>query len=154
MNFRLERIRSVLLRQTTLALATVDASCRPRSTPLFFLSDEHLRLYWFSSKSSLHSRNCARNPLAAVAVYQDARVWREIQGVQMEGSVSRITDRALRKKIAGDYCERFQLGDVLGFAVRRSSLYCFTPAWVRFIDNSEKFGYKFELSLTRDLPAG
>jgi uncharacterized protein YhbP (UPF0306 family) len=147
---KLETIRLLLRSQTTLVLATADEDSLPRSTPLFFIADDGLRLYWFSSRSSLHSRNCARNPEVSIAISKDASRWQQIEGVQMQGSVSLITDRSLRNAIACAYSTRFQLGNLFAFTIRRSSLYCFTPSWVRYLDNSRRFGYKFELHLTAD----
>lgn len=152
MKSKLDRIRSLLRSQTTLVLATTGEDCLPRSTPLFFIADDGLRLYWFSSRSSLHSRNCARSPEASIAISRDVRRWQQIEGVQMQGMVSIVTDRGLRNSIAGEYTARFQLGDLFAFAIRRSSLYCFRPYWVRYLDNSRRFGYKFELNLPPDLP--
>ena len=154
MKSKLDRIRALLRSQTTLVLATTGENSLPRSTPLFFIADDNLRLYWFSSRSSLHSRNCARNPEVSLAVSRNVLRWQEIEGVQMQGRVSIVTDSALRKPITRDYCERFQLGNFFALAIRRSSLYCFTPSWVRYLNNSLRFGYKFELNLPADSAAG
>lgn len=147
MNEKLRQIRSLLARHTTLALATMDDNARPRSTPLFFIADDDLRLYWFSARSSLHSRNCVRTPHAAVAIFRNTRNWQQICGVQMEGVVSVVSDRALRRQVAGDYRARFSLDDRFAATIQRSALYCFSPAWVRYLDNSRRFGFKFELKL-------
>jgi uncharacterized protein YhbP (UPF0306 family) len=148
MKGKLERVRSLLLSQTTLALATVDESSTPRSTPLFYVADDAMRLYWFSSRSSLHSRNLARNSQASVAVFRDVKSWRQIQGVQMQGAVAIFADEKLRESITRDYCERFQLGNLFSLAIGRSALYCFTPAWMKYIDKPRRFGYKFEIELS------
>jgi uncharacterized protein YhbP (UPF0306 family) len=153
MKSKLDRIRALLHSQTTLVLATAGEDSLPRSTPLFFIADDDLRLYWLSSRSSLHSRNCARNPEVSIAISKDAQRWQQIQGVQMQGSVSIVTDRSLRNEIASAYSARFQLGNLFAFTIRHSSLYCFTPSWVRYLDNSRRFGYKFELNLPADSPA-
>ncbi len=147
---KLEKIRVLLRSQTTLVLATAGEDSLPRSTPLFFIAGDGLRLYWFSSRSSLHSRNCAQNPEVSIAISKDASRWQQIEGVQMQGSVSLVTDRSLRNAIACTYSTRFQLGNLFAFTIRRSSLYCFTPSWVRYLDNSRRFGYKFELNLSVD----
>jgi uncharacterized protein YhbP (UPF0306 family) len=147
MKGKLERVRSLLLSQTTLALATADENSMPRATPLFYVADDALRLNWFSSRSSLHSRNLARNPQVSVAIFREVESWRQIQGVQMQGSVAVISDKKLRESITKDYCERFQLGNLFALAIGRSALYCFTPSWLRYIDNTRRFGYKFELEL-------
>jgi uncharacterized protein YhbP (UPF0306 family) len=153
MKSKLDRIRALLRSQTTLVLATIGENSLPRSTPLFYIADDGLHLYWFSSRSSLHSRNCARNPEVSIAVSRNVFRWQEIEGVQMQGVVSIVTDPALRKPITGEYCERFQLGNFFALAIRRSALHCFTPSWVRYLDNARRFGYKFELNLPADSPA-
>src|SRR5579872_4754857 len=136
MNAKLDPVRALLRAQTTLVLATVGANGAPRSTPLFFIADDSLRIFWFSSRSSLHSKNCALNPEASVAVSSDARTWQQIRGVQMQGRVSIVTDRSLRKSITTDYIERFALGNLFSLAIRSSSLFSFTPFWLRYLDNS------------------
>lgn len=144
---RLARVRSLLGGCSTLALATADRHLAPHSTPLFFAMDDAMRLYWFSSRRSQHSRNLAANPAASVAVFHQTERWQQIRGVQMRGQVTTVDDRERRRAIARIYCERFALGEVFAAVVRRSSLYCFTPSWARYIDNSVRFGYKFELEL-------
>jgi uncharacterized protein YhbP (UPF0306 family) len=147
MNNKLDPVRSLLRAQTTLVLATVGEDGLPRSTPLFYIADENLNLYWFSSRSSRHSRNGRNNPEGSVAVSTDAHTWQQIQGVQMQGRISLVADRALRKAITAHYVEHFALGNLFSLAIRRSSLYCFTPRWVRYIDNSRRFGYQVEFNL-------
>lgn len=141
------RVRSLLRRQSTLVLATADEDATPRSTPLFFLADDELRLYWFSSRRSRHSRNCERDPRASVAVFRPVRSWQRIAGVQMQGMVRVAADRTLRQKITSEYCVRFALDENLAGIIRRSALYCFTPKQVRYIDNSREFGEKVEMKL-------
>ena len=144
---RLETIAALLKSQSTLALATLAGDGSPRITPLFYLLEDDLRLYWFSSAASEHSRILKRNPAAAVTVYRPAERWREIRGVQMRGAVSAIGDRVRRRSIAESYAERFRLGKVLQAGISRSGLYMFQPSWIRYIDNSRRFGYRFEVRL-------
>ena len=155
MQTRLERVRTLLRSQTTLVLATVDENLAPRSTPLFYLvraaaaQREVPRLYWFSSRTSEHSRNCARRPAAAAAVFASARGWKQIRGAQFWGRVALVADPELRTPIEREYCERFELGKVPAAAMRRSALYCFTPQRVRYIENLRRFGERFEISFEK-----
>ena len=144
---RFDQIRWLLRRQTTLVLASSDEGAMPRATPLFFVADSGLRLYWFSSRASWHSRNCVRHPLSAITIFRDARRWQQIEGVQMEGFVAVVTDRALRRVVTHDYGARFALDKSFAGVIQRSSLYCFTPEWIRHISNAHRFGEKFELNL-------
>lgn len=147
MNDKLEMIRAFLAAQTTLVLATCGTDGLPRSTPVFYVAGEELRLYWFSSRTSLHSRNCAHRPEVSVSISAEAVTWQQIRGVQMQGVASMVTARALRKRITAAYVERFALGNLFSMAIRQSSLYCFTPRWVRYLDNTKKFGHKLEVEL-------
>ena len=146
----LEKVRQLLTAQTTLVLATTGEDGVPRSTPLFYIHDDGLRLYWFSSRTVLHSRNCASQPQASVSVSSNAETWKQIKGVQMQGTVSIVPSSARRRNITAAYVERFALGKVFTIALRSAALYCFEPTWLRYVDNSRHFGYKFEIDLTRE----
>jgi uncharacterized protein YhbP (UPF0306 family) len=130
-----------------MALATVSDDGSPRIAPLFYLSGGDLRLYWLSSAASEHTRNLKRDPAAAVSVYRSTDDWKQIRGVQMRGRARMVVDRTQREAITGAYIERYRLGALFGAAISRSRLYEFQPAWIRYLDNSRRFGFKFELSL-------
>lgn len=138
-------IESLLASQSTLSLATVEDHGAPRVTPLFYVA-AGLRLYWFSSARSTHSRNLKKRPAVFAAIYPCTYEWREIRGLQMRGTASAVADRALRKSIAAAYRERFRLGAMFEARLSHSTLYEFRPAWVRCVDNSRGVGYKFEIA--------
>ena len=142
-----EMIAALLRQETTLALATADAQAEPCIAPLFYIAGPDLSLYWLSSPSSLHSRNLERAPCASATVYRHAEKWKDIRGVQMRGPVTVITDTARRKALIKLYCERFQLGSVFRLAMGRCNLYEFRPTFIRYLDNSKRFGYTFEVTL-------
>ncbi len=144
---RLATVAAFLASQNALALSTVGPGGEPCIAPLFYLVEQGLRLCWFSSRSSRHSCNLRNNGQAAVAVYAPGPDWRKIRGVQMRGTVSVIKDPERRRTVAREYAARFQLGPSFNAAIARSGLYAFEPSWVRYIDNSRRFGYKFELSV-------
>jgi uncharacterized protein YhbP (UPF0306 family) len=145
---RLQRVVDFLETETTLALATAAKDGSPCVAPLFYLPREGPRLFWFSSSASQHSRNLRENPHAAGTVYCRTDDWKKIRGVQMRGSASPVSDPALRRGITKEYAERFHLGTLFAAAISKSALYCFQPEWVRYIDNSRGFGYKFEMSVS------
>lgn len=144
---RIQQITSLLKSESTLVLATTSASGESRSTPLFYLADDELSLYWFSSASSGHSTDLKRDANAAATVYRPTTDWKSICGVQMRGTVATIIDRSQRKTITYEYCRHFRLGTLFRATLSRSTLYVFRPSWVRYIDNARRFGFKFELSL-------
>jgi uncharacterized protein YhbP (UPF0306 family) len=144
-------VGAFLKSQSTLSLATASDAGTPQAAPLFYLADDHLRLYWLSSASSRHSRNLKRRPEAAVSVYCPTEEWKEIRGVQMRGSVTVVAGRSERREIIETYCARFRLDPRLQVAIARSRLYRFQPDWIRYLDNSKRFGYKFELMIESGL---
>lgn len=142
-----ELIQELLRSQTTLSLATTSEDGSPNVAPLFYLAGDAFDLYWLSSASSSHSRNLKRSPAAAVTVYRPASDWKEIRGVQMRGAASTVTSRSERRKVVEAYCARFHLGVPFKARIARSGLYRFRPEWVRYLDNTQRLGYKFELTV-------
>jgi hypothetical protein len=145
---RLQTISAFLNSQTTMGLATVRDG-GPRVTPLYYLADEDLRLYWFSSSRSEHSRSLRKSARVAVAVYRHSGSWREIRGVQMRGVAREVEDAERRRVIEQVYAARFGVGKLLRASMAKCKLYVFEPDWARYIDNSRRFGYKFEIGIAR-----
>jgi uncharacterized protein YhbP (UPF0306 family) len=140
-------VAALLNSQTTLSLATSAEDGSPHIAPLFYLAGEAFHLYWLSSATSLHSRNLKRSPAAAVAVYSPATEWKEIRGVQMRGAVSVVHARVERRQIVEAYAARFHLGPLFRARIARSRLYRFQPEWIRYLDNTTRFGCKFEFTV-------
>ncbi|MGO9316694.1 MAG: pyridoxamine 5'-phosphate oxidase family protein [Terracidiphilus sp.] len=143
---QLELVVALLGEETTLSLATTGADGQACVASLFYIADKELSLYWLSSESSLHSLNLARTPCAAATVYRSVESWKKIRGVQLRGTVSKVTEPERRAALVKTYCERFKLGRALRLALRHSALYCLQPDFFRYIDNTRGFGYKFELT--------
>jgi uncharacterized protein YhbP (UPF0306 family) len=150
---RIEKVYELLVSQSTLVLATRDEQGMVHAAPLFYLVQENLDLYWLSSADGLHSWNVVTVPHVAVAVYRSTFEWRKIMGVQMRG-VCGVVDGPERAGMVDAYRERFELNSVLAFAIGRSTLYRFRPQWVRYIDNHERLGYRFELSFADGRTSG
>jgi uncharacterized protein YhbP (UPF0306 family) len=142
---QLRLVAALLAEETTLALATGGEDGLAAVTPLFYIADAELTLYWLSSESSPHSQNLKNEPRAAVTVYRKAESWRQIRGLQMRGLASPIRDAQRRRERLVAYGERFQLGRAFRLAIRQSALYAFQPDFIRCIDNAKGFGCKFEL---------
>jgi uncharacterized protein len=143
----MQQVAAFLQSQSTLSLATTSADGTPRAAPLFYLADDSLRLYWLSSPSARHSRNLKQNPRAAISVHCQTAAWKEIRGVQMRGKVDVVAARQERRALIEAYCARFQLEPIFADAIALSRLYRFQPEWTRYIDNSKRFGFKFEITI-------
>jgi uncharacterized protein YhbP (UPF0306 family) len=143
---QLELLAKLLSEETTLSLATTGEDGEASATPLFYIVDKDLSLYWLSSESSRHSLNLTRPPRVAATVYRNAKGWRDICGVQIRGEAKIVTDPKQRKELLKAYCKRFNLGTALRVAVRQSTLYLLQPDFFRYIDNAKGFGSRFELT--------
>jgi hypothetical protein len=140
-------VRAFLEANSTLALATVNASGQPECAPVYFVSDDTLNLYWLSSVTSRHSVNLAARPAVAATVYPAVWGWEDICGLQIEGAAQPVRDDRVREQILILYLRKFQLPEALDAAITSSTLYVLRPAWIRWLDNSVSFGYKAELKL-------
>jgi uncharacterized protein YhbP (UPF0306 family) len=141
---QLKALATLLRRENTVSLATVNERGEACVAPLFYLVDEKLSLFWLSSPTSSHSQNLKKSPRAAATVYLHTESWKEIHGVQMRGAVALITNRTRRRLLIKSYAERFKLGALFLPTMSRCSLYEFRPEFFRVIDNSKGFGDKFE----------
>ncbi len=143
---QLELLAKLLSEETTLSLATTGEDGGALATPLFYIVDKELSLYWLSSETSRHSLNLSRVPRVAATVYRNAKSWKEICGVQIRGEARLVTDPEQRKVLLKAYCKRFKLGTFLRLAIRQSTLYLLQPDFFRYIDNASGFGSRFELT--------
>lgn len=141
-----EQVLEFLRSQHILTLATVCEDGSSSATPLFYLLHGGFCLYWVSSSSSRHSRNLASGREVEAGVHTATDRWKEIRGVQMRGAVQVVTDSREREEVLRSYAGRFGLGPALRMALTQSTLYRFVPSWIRMIDNSRHFGYKYEFT--------
>lgn len=134
----------------TLTLATAGSS-GPWAAALFYVNDGFV-LYWLSDPDARHSQNIARNPHVAIAIHEDYRDWRIIQGVQMEGTAEelgriRFAERPMRL-YAAKYPflrSRRRPTAALAAALDTARVYRFTPHRVLFINNTRGFGHRDEI---------
>ncbi|MBI4890381.1 MAG: pyridoxamine 5'-phosphate oxidase family protein [Acidobacteria bacterium] len=132
--------------QHVLVLSTSGPRGEALNAPLFYVLGEGWRIYWLSSPRSQHSLRLKAAEVA-VAVFHPGKDWREIRGVQMRGAARTVRPSAAKARILEQYRRRFSLGVEFAAIIATSRLYCFEPAWLRYIDNSRSFGFKREFSL-------
>jgi uncharacterized protein YhbP (UPF0306 family) len=143
---RIDVIYAFLREQSTCVLSSSGAAGALHAAPLFYLPVENLDLFWLSSMSSRHSEDVAGHTDASVAIFAPTFAWKEIVGVQMEGTCS-VVEGTERKPLLNAYSERFHLGTVFSIAIQQSTLYRFQPRWVRYTNNRKYFGYRIEINL-------
>jgi uncharacterized protein len=154
-----EALRAAVLRylagRHSLTLATTGPE-GPWAAGVYFASDG-LTLYFLSDPATRHCQDIAANPRVAAAIHEDYKDWREIRGVQLEGTAAPVEGagglaRAWEVYLAKfPFVRQFQVGDaleIMGRAVR-ARLYRVVPSRLHFLDNSKGFSHRDELTLLR-----
>jgi uncharacterized protein YhbP (UPF0306 family) len=136
-----------LLALSTMTLATSGPNGTPYAAPLYFVADEKLQLFFFSSPSSQHGHNLSQMPKAAASIYPECQDWRDIHGLQLRGEAARVPAGTAWVHGWGVYLAKFPFVAPLKDIVAQNRLYVFRPAWLRLVDNRQGFGNKEEWDL-------
>jgi uncharacterized protein YhbP (UPF0306 family) len=113
------------------AIATVAPGSKAHISHVYFAWTDTFDVCWISDSDSLHSRNLARNPSAAVTVFKSAQVWgRPDRGMQLFGTAKEVSGRPAREAERA-YTARFK-----GYGGNDDSLpfYRFRPRTVQLFD--------------------
>jgi len=150
------------------SLTTITLACsledRPWAAAVYY-ARQGFDLVFFSSSDSLHSRNLSRNPRAAAAIHGDYRGWKEIKGLQMEGTVEPISGAAATARALATYlkCYPFakeffadpgSISPRVALKMRKMALYRFRPDNIRYLNNEAGFGTRWKLELKGGKPFG
>lgn len=127
----------------TLSLATVSPEGEPYAANINFVYDDQLHLYFISSESSNHSQHIARDPKIAATIYTPFVHPQDIRGIQLKGTCQAIPDEHF-ETIWKLFEKRMPDAEQFKLIALTQTLYQITPNWIRFIDNTERFGYKEE----------
>lgn len=143
-----QQIATFLAVCRTASLATVDAQGMPCNANIQYASDNAWRLVWVSSESSAHSINLATHAAAAITIYAHMDLPEQIHGLQMRGTAQVLSADAAHSAFHL-YASKFAFvaNPPYRDAVLRQRFYCFTPTWLRWIDNRRGFGWKVEQTL-------
>jgi len=111
--------------------------------------------YFLSAATTRHSQNLAQLARAAATVQLDYHDWREIQGVQMEGTVTSLEGAEKMAAIAC-YSAKFPvIRNVLSQpsdihrALAKVGWYKLIPERLYFIDNKKGLGHRDEVDRTQ-----
>ena len=142
----LEEMRAFLDAHHMLTLATVGAQGEPQAADLYYAMAEGMQMCFISASSSRHSANIGRDGRVACTIHAVSTRWRDIRGIQLEGTCARMT--ALEEACAwSHYIARFPFvisDSLLRAALDGVTIYRITPCWLRWIDNSIGLGHKVE----------
>jgi len=145
-----DRILAYLAAHNTLTLAT-EREGKPWANALFYANDD-FTLYFVSDPKTRHADHLKNNPRVAATIQDDQRDWRAIQGVQIEGRCSEITNPIESARALTVYAGKYpfiagllRAPKELGSAMAKARFHKITPTWIRLIDNTRGFGFKEEI---------
>ena len=153
----LPRIRELLAGHSTITLATA-ADGRSWAATVFYASDAELNLYFVSDLKTRHGREMHHDARVTGAINQDVATWDEVIGLQVEGRALVLEGEA-RLKALDAYLEKFpdvrRLFDrpkddnekIIAGRLQRAPFWQLTPSWIRLIDSTKGFGWKWETNL-------
>lgn len=143
------RIEAYLAAHDVMTLATAGPD-GPWAAAVFYVSDG-LTLYFVSAPASRHSRDIEASGVVAAAIHGHCDDWRDIKGIQLDGTASRISGTA-QVAAARRYGSKFPVVANLAEAPREiaralagSAWYRVVPRRIRLIDNSLGLGHKEEI---------
>jgi len=113
------------------AIATISPGARAHISHVYFAWTDIFDVCWISDPDSLHSRNLAKNPSAAVTVFKSAQVWgRPDRGMQLHGTAAEVSGRVAREAEHA-YAARFK---TYGGTDDALCFYRFRPRTVQLFD--------------------
>ena len=133
-----------------MTLATIGPA-GPWAAAVFYVN-HGFDLAFLSAPDTRHASDLAANPSAAAAIHEDYEDWPEIKGIQIEGSVRRLTGSDQIDAIAR-YAKKYPIvrpgtaPSVIRAALARVWWYELTATRCFFVDNSQGFGHRDEIEL-------
>ena len=113
-------------------LATVTSDGLPWNSPVRFVHDEELNVYWFSNKDSQHSRNVRHNGHVFIVIYDSTVTEGHGKGLYLQATAEELQDTsevwAARMLIEEPL--RRTAADFQGEAVRRAYKATVRKAWI------------------------
>ena len=138
-----------LAEHQVMTLATVGDGV-PWAAAVFY-ANQGFDLYFLSADQTRHVQDLTNNPRAAATIHEDYKDWPAIKGIQMEGSVSRVTGTDRREAISL-YQSKFPFiisaGAQIQSALKRVSWFRLAPDRLYFIDNSRGLGHRDLIDLS------
>lgn len=152
-------VRAILAGEKALTLATCSDGA-PWAAAVYFAPDG-FDLIFYSSASSRHCRDLALNPACAAEAHPDAASWRDIRGIQMEGTAMPVSGAAGKARALACYLAKFPFARELmrspgemGKLAAGAVPYRFRPSLIRYQDNSLGFGTRFRMDVENGALAG
>jgi uncharacterized protein YhbP (UPF0306 family) len=147
-------VSELLQTQRTMVLATTDP--HPWSAPVYFVCLQR-KFYFFSSPNSRHITAALTSGSCAASVFRDSEHWRDIEGLQMDGSIEEIGFGANALAAFRAYVDKFPTVkdfffdaafDFAQFRERfRTQLYAFAPQHAFYLNNEAGLAKRQQIEL-------
>jgi len=146
-----ENVLSYMRRHNTMTLATCSGD-KPWAAAVFYVN-LGFKLYFLSEETTRHSLNLTENELVAVTINEDYKNWKEIKGVQLEGTVRVLEGKLETSRVMAAYLKKYPFVASLSNQSKFSKLmkcikvYCVNPNTIWFLDNALGFSNRQKLEL-------
>ncbi len=152
----LDRMATALVRRCSTMVIATGGRQDPWAAPVYYVWSRNA--FWFySSDGSRHIRLGLEHGKAAAALWEDADTWRKIQGLQMQGRLSRAEETARAAAIALAYTAKFpRAAGILKDRSGKESgggkvrLYAFRPDRLIYTNNRFGLGFRRPVRLEGD----
>lgn len=143
--------RQYLSEHNVLCLATTRDDL-PWVAPVFY-GVFNAKLIFLSAPHTLHCKNISANSAVAGSIQEDYNNWTTIKGIQLQGTVSRVTSECTHAVI-DSYSKKFPVtGDhapvEIANALEKIHWFELSVEKLLFIDNSKGLGHRVELDPER-----
>lgn len=143
------RVQAYLAAHQVMTLATTGGD-GPWAAAVFYVHEGWM-LYFLSAPTSRHCRNIAEHPRVAATIEEDYSDWREIKGIQLEGTATKLTHDE-QERVRSLYAGKFPLlrdpPAAIAQALSRIGWYRVATQRAWFVDNSVAFGQRDEIDLS------
>lgn len=153
-SFELREILEGLLGLTTMTIATSGSDAEPHAAAVYFVCDNQLNFFFFSSPQSQHSGDISDQPRVAVTIHPECFEWQDIHGLQVRGAITPVKGRSEWQQAWELYQIKFPFVSDLKEILSRNLLHKFRPDWIRLVDNRRGFGFKQEWVYHQDEKTG
>ncbi len=146
------RAKEILEKVIYATIATASKDGKPWNSPVRYVYDSELNIYWFSDKENQHSKNVRENENVFIVIYDSTVPEGDGEGVYIQAKAYELSNpaeiRAARRIKKGPYLDAPD--DFMGNAIRR--VYKAVPEKVWMNDAEVKNGtfirdYRIDISL-------
>lgn len=140
-----DKISEYLSNHYYLNLATVSSQGRPMAHTVAYVSEGTV-VYMITNKNTRKVQNIIQNPYVAYTIDEDDPDWFDMQGLQIEGKASIVTDVKELREVGEIFVAKFPVAADMP-PDPESIMIKIDPEVIYYLDYSVKFGYREQMNL-------